>query len=153
MSFSLSGLFQNHYISETGTGEASQASGEGLKVTDQRLLALTPGKTISGEVLGNNGSEIQIRLSTDLVVTARMEQPIAAGIGQNVLFEIKSNSGGTLALRPLFENMGVPHDIKHSLVQMGDAYELLGGNGEGHKMIERIKSLPVDDRCMERKDA
>ena len=105
MPFSLSGLFQNHYISETAAGEALQASGEGLKVTDQRLLALTPGKTISGEVLGNNGSEIQIRLSTDLVVTARMEQPIAAGIGQNVLFEIKSNSGGTLALRPLFENM------------------------------------------------
>ena len=105
MPFSLSGLFQNHYISETAAGEALQASGEGLKVTDQRLLALTPGKTISGEVLGNNGSEIQIRLSTDLVVTARMEQLIAAGIGQNVLFEIKSNSGGTLALRPLFENM------------------------------------------------
>lgn len=105
MPFSLSSLFQNHYISETAAGEALQASGEGLKVTDQRLLALTPGKTISGEVLGNNGSEIQIRLSTDLVVTARMEQPIAAGIGQNVLFEIKSNSGGTLALRPLFENM------------------------------------------------
>ena len=53
-----------------------------------------------------------------------------------------------------FSDLGaVPHDIKHSLVQMGDAYELLGGNGEGHKMIERIKSLPGDDRVMERKDA
>ena len=119
MSFSLSGLFQNHYISETGTGEASQASGEGLKDTDQRLLALTPGKTVSGEVLGNNGSEIQIRLSTDLVVTARMEQPIAAGIGQNVLFEIKSNTGGTLALRPLFENMAPDGNAGKALSMAG----------------------------------
>lgn len=119
MPFSLSGLFQNHYISETAAGEALQASGEGLKVTDQRLLALTPGKTISGEVLGNNGSEIQIRLSTDLVVTARMEQPIAAGIGQNVLFEIKSNSGGTLALRPLFENMAPDGNAGKALSMAG----------------------------------
>ena len=119
MPFSLSGLFQNHYISETAAGEALQASGEGLKVTDQRLLALTPGKTISGEVLGNNGSEIQIRLSTDLVVTARMEQPITAGIGQNVLFEIKSNSGGTLALRPLFENMAPDGNAGKALSMAG----------------------------------
>lgn len=119
MPFSLSGLFQNHYISETAAEEALQASGEGLKVTDQRLLALTPGKTISGEVLGNNGSEIQIRLSTDLVVTARMEQPITAGIGQNVLFEIKSNSGGTLALRPLFENMAPDGNAGKALSMAG----------------------------------
>lgn len=53
-----------------------------------------------------------------------------------------------------FSDLGaIPHDIKHSLVQMGYAYELLGGNGEGHKMIEIIRKLPVDDRCMERNDA
>ncbi len=120
MSFSLSGLFQNHYISDAGAaGETAQNSGEGLKVTDQRLLALTPGRTVSGEVLGNNGSEIQIRLSTDLVVTARMEQPIAAGIGQNVLFEIKSNAGGTLALRPLFENMAPDGNAGKALAMAG----------------------------------
>ncbi len=120
MSFSLSGLFQNHFISDTGAaGETAQTSGEGLKVTDHRLLALTPGKTINGEILGNNGSEIQIRLSADLVVTARMEQPIAAGIGQNVLFEIKSNAGGTLALRPLFENMAPDGNAGKALAMAG----------------------------------
>lgn len=120
MSFSLSGLFQNHFISDTGAaGEAAQTSGEGIKITDHRLLALTPGKTINGEVLGNNGSEIQIRLSADLVVTARMEQPIAAGIGQNVLFEIKSNAGGTLALRPLFENMAPDGNAGKALAMAG----------------------------------
>lgn len=43
----------------------------------------------------------------------------------------------------------IPSYIKTSLLQMGDAYEALGGNGEGHKMIERIKALPINDLVLE----
>ena len=43
----------------------------------------------------------------------------------------------------------IPQDIKVSLLRMGEAYADLGGNGEGHRMVEQIRVLPVDDLVIE----
>lgn len=35
------------------------------------------------------------------------------------------------------------------MLRMGEAYADLGGNGEGHRMVEQIRTLPVDDLVIE----
>ena len=44
----------------------------------------------------------------------------------------------------------IPANIKRNLVEMGEAYVALGGNGDGRKMLEKIKALDVDDNILKR---
>lgn len=44
----------------------------------------------------------------------------------------------------------IPANIKRNLIDMGEAYVALGGNGDGHKMLEKVKNLDVDDTILKR---
>lgn len=44
----------------------------------------------------------------------------------------------------------IPANIKRNLIEMGEAYVALGGNGDGHKMLEKVKNLDVDDNILKR---
>ena len=44
----------------------------------------------------------------------------------------------------------IPANIKQNLIEMGEAYVALGGNGDGHKMLEKVKTLDVDDNILKR---
>ena len=39
----------------------------------------------------------------------------------------------------------IPDNIKSNLGEMGEAFVALGGNGDGHSMLDKIKDLDVDD--------
>ena len=42
----------------------------------------------------------------------------------------------------------VPADVKANLLDMGEAYLHMGGNGNGHVIYEKIKTLPVNDNIL-----
>ena len=42
----------------------------------------------------------------------------------------------------------VPADVKANLLDMGEAYLHMGGNGNGHVIYEKIKALPVNDNIL-----
>ena len=86
---------------------------------NQELSRLKPGQTLQGEVIGKNGNEVQIRLNEELVLTARLEKSMEMEPGQAITFEVKRNSGGTLALSPLFENMGTDANVLKALDMAG----------------------------------
>ena len=44
----------------------------------------------------------------------------------------------------------IPANIKQNLIETGEAYVALGGNGDGHKMLEKVKTLDVDDNILKR---
>ena len=66
---------------------------------------MTPGQTIQGEVVGKDGNTVQIALDSDTFLTARLERDLNIALGQNMSFEVKSNSGSMLSLTPLYANM------------------------------------------------
>ena len=41
-------------------------------------------------------------------------------------------------------------DLMRNLVEMGEAYVALGGNGDGHSMLDKIKDLDVDDGVLKK---
>ena len=113
-------LFPNSkYISSGGTGQSVTVDPHQQQRINQELSSLKPGQTLQGEVIAKNGSEVQIRLNEDLVFTARLDKNMDMEPGKIVTFEVKNNSGGTIALSPLFENMGTDANVLKALDMAG----------------------------------
>lgn len=85
---------------------------------NRQLHALVPGQTIRGEIVGRNGSEVQIRLAEDMVLNARIDQSINLEMGKNLTFEVKNN-GVTLTLSPLFTNVSADVNVLKALDMAG----------------------------------
>ncbi|MBO4981967.1 MAG: flagellar hook-length control protein FliK [Lachnospiraceae bacterium] len=88
-------------ISETsGSRQADPARSAAI---NRQIRSMAPGQTFQGEVILKNGSEVQIRLSEDMVLNARVDRNMNLEVGKNMTFEVRSN-GSTLTLSPLFSN-------------------------------------------------
>lgn len=70
----------------------------------RQIRSLVPGQTIQGEVVARNGSELQIKVLEDFLMSARLEQSINIEVGKNMTFQVRNN-GKSLVLSPLFANM------------------------------------------------
>lgn len=101
------------------TGRASTVA-QNLHTADvnRQIRSLVPGQTLRGEIVSRNGGEIQIRISEDMVLNARVDQSIHLDIGQNVTFEVKSN-GTALSLSPLFTNISADVNVLKALEMAG----------------------------------
>ncbi len=86
------------------TGKTQVYSSHHAGTMSRQIKALTPGQTIQGEIVSRNGSEVQIKLSDDLVLNARLDQNMNLEVGKNMSFEVKNN-GRVLTLSPLFANV------------------------------------------------
>ena len=119
MALNLSGFFQPGISQTDGTYRVSQTGTErALPVGEE--LHLSSGQVISGEITERNGEDVQIRLSaSDAVLHARMEQEMAASVGEQVTFEVKKGGDGLVMLRPLFQNMAQESTALSALSQAG----------------------------------
>ncbi len=117
----LADLFQFSYGNkgmDSRTKVDGKGSVSGHAVTgnsSQAVKNLTRGQSIQGEIVGKNGNEVQIKIDKDVVITARLDKEIPVSIGQSMTFEVKNSSGGQVALRPLFENMGLDPNVLKAL--------------------------------------
>ena len=93
---------ENNTANLTKTVSQQQSPAQIARMNSQ-IRSLVPGQTISGEIVGRNGSEVQIKLSEDMVLNARVDQNMNIEVGQNMTFQVKSN-GTALTLSPLFTN-------------------------------------------------
>ena len=120
MGLNLSGLFYHNGVSSQQTGHVSSPQkAEGDVRVSVSSLSLAPGETVSGEIVGKNGSEITLRTSGDALIHARTDQEFAAREGQHVTFEVRSNASGVISLRPLFQNMAQENTALKALSAAG----------------------------------
>ena len=109
MSF-FSGIFGNHGYADTNTvtgmtGSTSQSAAAGQNQANGTLPSLSAGQTIEGKVIASNGNTVQIDIGTGTPITAKLDQAMNLQEGQNVIFEVKSNSSQQLTLSPLYTNL------------------------------------------------
>lgn len=88
----------------TDAGKSQQTVPTGNTQMSRQIRSLVPGQTIQGELINRNGNEVQIKVSDDMVLNAKLDQNMNLEIGKNMTFEVRNN-GRTLTLSPLFENM------------------------------------------------
>lgn len=107
---------------------------------NRQIRSLVPGQTISGEIVGRNGSEVQIKLAEDMVLNARVDRSLNIEIGKNMTFEVKNN-GSALTLSPLFTNVSTDINVLKALDMAG-----LPVNQNSVEMTEKLMGagLPVN---------
>ena len=105
------------FVSEKGYSASNNAFAHGDEIYKQ-IRSLTPGQTIQGEVLDRTGSEVQIKVSGDVVLNARVDQSIHLEPGQNIIFEVRSN-GKALSLSPLFTNVSADINVLKAIDMSG----------------------------------
>lgn len=117
----LSDLFLSNTIAMTNKPTKVEPQKDSYQAyrTGKMISNMKPGQTIQGEIVGRNGSEVQIKVNDSLILTAHLDKSMEMEPGKVVTFEIRNNSGGTLALSPLFENMGTDANVLKALDMAG----------------------------------
>lgn len=112
----------------------------GYKVQNE-IRNLLPGQTIQGAVVSRNGNAVQIALSQEMLINAKIDQSISLALGQNMSFEVKSNNGSVLSLTPLYANMANQATILRALGAAG-----LPENAANVEMVARMmeEGMPID---------
>lgn len=113
--------------------------------TANMIRGLVSGQTISGEIVGMDGKNVQLALGGDAVITARLDQNINLALGQILQFTVKSSQDNQLLLQPLFTNMG----DQETLLKALDAAKLpLSENTI--KMVESLmkEGMPIDRQSL-----
>ncbi|MBD5544278.1 MAG: flagellar hook-length control protein FliK [Lachnospiraceae bacterium] len=118
MGFNLSNLFSYHTNKETyGASSAVETDSAGAgretehMLSARELSAFAKGSSVTGQVVSMEGDTVKIKLSDDAYVNARLEQKMQVLVGQRLTFEVKSNSGSTLSLIPLFTNLNTGTNV------------------------------------------
>lgn len=102
-----------------GVGRASgSTSAASHTAINQQIRSMVPGQTIRGEIISRNGNEIQIRLSDDTVLQARVDQNMNLELGKNMTFEVRNN-GSALTLSPLFTNVSADVNVMKAIEMAG----------------------------------
>lgn len=119
MAFQLSDLFSYQTNKETygqttavkGTDSANATEEKEHILSQKELSAFSKGSSVTGQVISVEGDAVKLRLTDDTYVNARLEQRMHVLPGQKLTFEVKSNSGGTLSLTPLFTNLNTGTNV------------------------------------------
>ena len=85
---------------------------------NKQIRSLVPGQTIRGEVVARSGSDVQLKLSDDMIMHAKVDPNMNLEIGKNMTFEVRNN-GSALTLSPLFENMSADVNVLKALDMAG----------------------------------
>ncbi len=104
-----------HSVDSQGHIQQTPAQTENI---NRQIRSLVPGQTISGEIVSRNGGEVQIKVSEDMILNARVDRSLNLEIGKNMTFEVKNN-GSALTLSPLFTNVSTDMNVLKALDMAG----------------------------------
>ena len=96
-------FFQGFVPSAKQTSTLSQDGVSNNQLMDKLIRSLVPGQTLLGEILSNKDGQIDLRLDSQLLLHATLEQNMNLEVGSKMTFQVKNN-GKTLTLNPLFTN-------------------------------------------------
>ena len=125
-------------------GDSERTSASSVANVNRQIRSLVPGQTIHGEIVGRNGSEVQIRVSNDVVIQARVDQNMNLEVGKSMTFEVRNN-GRALTLSPLFTNISADVNVMKAIDMSG-----LPFNETTVAMTSQMMEagLPVDKNSM-----
>lgn len=149
MSF-LSNLFQMNSnvgtVNTQGNGNINISAPVHLdSAAAAKLLSLTPGQTVQGEVVSMQGEQVQLLLGNELLLNASLESKAGIDIGQLVSFQVKGNSGSLLSLIPLSVNLTSDENVMKALQEASLPIT--------EKTVELVKTLmkegmPIDKESL-----
>lgn len=96
------------------TGVLAQGNGQEQTASAKELANLTPGEVIRGELVTTKEGQVQIKLSNETLLNAKLDQNIALELGKIMNFQVRSN-GQSLMLTPLQANLSTDGPVTRAL--------------------------------------
>ncbi len=135
-------------IGQGGQVQSGRAAGEPSALMRQAAVdilkevnTLSVGDTLQGQLVSKDGNSIELLLGDNARLTTMLEQDMNLSLGQIMSFEVKSNQGGQLTLRPLFANMSNSTTIMSALDAAG-----IAASDTSVKMVDTLmqNGMPVN---------
>ena len=133
---------------QAGTAEQSVRTGASREVIENvssdksssALQNLSAGDTITGQMISREGDVVQLLLSDETVIQAKLDREMQMLPGQMITFTVKTSNNGTIALAPLFTNTTDMKTAAKALMNAG-----LSVNDGNMKMVSSMmkEGLPI----------
>ena len=133
---------------QAGTAEQSVRTGASREVIENvssdksssALQNLSAGDTITGQMISREGDVVQLLLSDETVIQAKLDREMQMQPGQMITFTVKTSNNGTIALAPLFTNTTDMKTAAKALMNAG-----LSVNDGNMKMVSSMmkEALPI----------
>lgn len=132
---------------QTTSGPEKLTGTKGVENLVSSLRSLTKGNIFEGTVSSMKNGRVTLALSNGQQLSARMEGKVSLSLGQSMFFQVKSNDGTQIAIRPFVEDgNGVNFTLMTALNVAGlavDASHLSMVN----KMME--EQMPIDRNSLQ----
>jgi hypothetical protein len=130
------------YNKGTTAGVEKLTGTKGVENLVSSLRSLTKGNIFEGTVNSLKNGRVTLSLSSGQQVTARMEGKVPLSIGQSMFFQVKSNDGNQIAIRPfLMDGTGGNYALMKALSAAG-----LPAEPNYLSMVNRMmeEQMPID---------
>ena len=88
-------------VSDAGNGSAVSNGTKGVEQAVKTTETLSAGNIFEGTINSVDGNKVTIGLSNGQTVTARLDSGVSLADGQSVFFQVKSNDGQTIQIKPV----------------------------------------------------
>lgn len=135
------------YNQTTTSGTEKLTGTKGVENLVSSLRSLTKGNIFEGTVSSMKNGRVTLALSNGQQVSARMEGKVALSVGQSMFFQVKSNDGTQIAIRPfVVDGNGVNYTLMTALNVAG-----LAVDSDHLSMVNRMmqEQMPIDRNSLQ----
>lgn len=100
MEISYSTISSNHQTSNTNDTQNQEIQKQNVQVQTKDLEGLRTGKIFRGEILDIKGAQVTIGLENGQELHAKLVDGMQLSVGQTLSFEVESNTGTKLVIKP-----------------------------------------------------
>lgn len=122
-----------------------QTAKTGTQQLTGALSSLNAGNIFEGTVKELSGNQVLLMLGNGESITARMEGQVNLALNQSMFFEVKSNTGAQIAIKPYLGGINSNPTLMKALMQAG-----LGVTEEHLEMVKSMmeEQLPIDKQSL-----
>lgn len=130
------------YNQASASGAETLTGTKGVENLVSSLRSLTKGNIFEGTVSSMKNGRVTLALSSGQQISARIEGKVQLSLGQSMFFQVKSNDGSQIAIRPFsVEGTGVNYTLLQALSAAGVPTE-----SNYLSMVNRMmeEQMPID---------
>ena len=135
----------SQYQNNISAGSSIATGVRGVEQVTDTVAKLQAGQVFEGSVTEVKGDKVTLSLSNGQSISARLEGDVNLGKGESVFFEVKSNDGATVQIRPV--SMGITNNptLLNALSQAG-----LSASERNINMVQQMmkEQLPIDSKSL-----
>lgn len=135
------------YNQTTTSGTEKLTGTKGVENLVSSLRSLTKGNIFEGTVSSMKNGRVTLALSSGQQISARMEGKVSLTVGQSMFFQVKSNDGSQIAIRPfVIDGNGVNYTLMTALNVAG-----LGVDSVHLSMVNKMmeEQMPIDRNSLQ----